>query len=198
MKILGIDFSLNGTGLSIFDSKNILFKKVFTSVKKNYDLDKENFILIPKFDNPEQKLDWVCHEIINCTSYDFVVMEDHIGSYYNWMDGYGIIKHYLRKNNKPYIMVPPTQLKRYAGSGKADKDAMTELLKNEYKIDLDYIGKLANNIVDATWLSIIGRDYYNRFLSKNNNYTDSNNYERDKILLKLHEKYGDILHGYTN
>ena len=29
LKFLGIDYSLNGTGLSIYDGENILFKKVF-------------------------------------------------------------------------------------------------------------------------------------------------------------------------
>ena len=95
MNILGIDYSLNGTGLSIFNGKEVTFKKVFTTIKKNYEENKEIFILSPKFENPLEKVDWVCEQIINCTNYDFVCMEDHIGSYYEWMDGYAIIKHYF-------------------------------------------------------------------------------------------------------
>lgn len=188
MKVLGIDFSLNGTGLSIFDGSNLSFKKVFTTVKKNFEAYKDIFILSPKFNNTPEKLDWVCDEIINCTDYDFVCMEDHIGAYYEWMDGYAIIKHYLRKNKKPYIMISPTQLKKYAGTGKADKDKMTSILKDEYGIDIDYIGSLANNIVDATWLSIVGLNYYKKFILKESISLDK---ERDNILLKLNEKFGE-------
>lgn len=189
MKVLGIDYSLNGTGLSIYDGKQVTFKKVFTTVKKNYENDKEVFILSPKFKNKEDKIDWVCENIINCTKYDFVCMEDHIGSYYDWMDGYGIIKHYLRKNNIPYLMVSPTQLKKYAGSGKADKSQMSYFLKQDYQIDLDYIGDLANNIVDATWLSIVGLNFYKSFVNKED---VTINQERLKILQKLVENFRSV------
>lgn len=183
MKILGIDYSLNGTGLSIYNGTNIIFKKVFTDVKKNYESDKNTFILSPKFSNYEEKIDWVVDQIINCSKYDFVCMEDHIGSYYNWMDGYGIIKHYLRKNKTPYLMISPTQLKKYAGSGKADKDKMSYYLKLQYNFDFDYIGKLANNIVDASWLAIVGYNYYEKFV-RNKKIKVSP--ERLQILYKLH------------
>ena len=186
MKVLGIDYSLNGTGLSIYDGLYITFKKVFTSIKKNYEQDKETFILAPKFNNSEEKIDWVVDQIINCTQYDFVCMEDHIGSYYDWMDGYGIIKHYLRKNNIPYLMISPTQLKKYAGSGKADKDMMSTYLKEQYNFDFDYIGKLANNIVDASWLAIVGFNFYRKFIQ---NKTIKSTPERIKILTKLQENY---------
>ena len=189
MKVLGIDYSLNGTGLSIYNGKEITFKKVFTTIKKNYENDKETFILAPKFNDMEDKIDWVVDEIINCSTYDFVCMEDHIGSYYDWMDGYGIIKHYLRKNNTPYLMIAPTQLKKYAGSGKADKDKMSEYLKLCYDIDLDYIGKLANNIVDATWLAIVGYNFYRKFIDKKKIKSTP---ERLKILTKLQENYRGV------
>jgi len=185
MKIFGIDYSLNGTGLSIYDGVSIIFKKVFTNVAKNYESDKNTFILSPKFKSNEEKIDWVVDTIINCHSYDFVCMEDHIGAYYDWMDGYAIIKHYLRKKNIPYLMIAPCQLKKYAGDGKADKNKMTEYLNIQYGFNFDEAGKLANNIVDATWLTIVGHDYYRKFIQKDNfNLTP----ERLKILWKLHEK----------
>jgi uncharacterized radical SAM superfamily protein len=111
-------------------------------------------------------------------------MEDHIGSYYNWMDGYGIIKHYLRQKKIPYLMISPTQLKKYAGDGKADKDKMGYLLKAQYGFDFDYIGKLANNIVDATWLAIVGFNYYEKFVKENKIKITP---EKLKILVKLKE-----------
>lgn len=186
MNVLGIDYSLNGTGLSIYNGKKVIFKKVFTSIKKDYENDKEVFILSPKFKTPQEKLDWVCETIINCTDYDFVCMEDHIGSYYEWMDGYGVIKYLLRKKQVPYLMISPTQLKRYAGSGKADKSKMSYYLKENYNMDFDYIGKLANNIVDATWLAIVGYKFYEKNKSKK---LTTETIERYKILNNLQENY---------
>ena len=160
MKFLGIDYSLNGTGLSVYDGKDIIYKKVFTTVKKHYESDKDTFILSPKFDNMYDKMDWVCETIINCTDYDYVCMENHIGNYYDWMDGYGIIKHYLRKKKVPHILISPTQLKKFANSGKADKTQMSYYLRRNYGFDFDFLGESANNIVDASWLAIVCYSYH--------------------------------------
>lgn len=182
MNILGIDFSLNGTGLSVYNGKKVTFKKVFTSIKKNYEGNKEDFILLPKFETTGQKLDWVVDKIVNCTKYDMVCMEDHIGSYYDWMDGYGIIKHYLRLNKVPYIMISPTSLKKFAGTGRATKEDMINLLIDQYGFDFSYIGPLSNNIVDATWLAIVGYLYHKKYvLNKPINEIK----DREKILSKL-------------
>ncbi len=192
LEVLGIDFSLNGTGLSVYNGSGIVFKKAFTTIKKNFEKDPDTFILIPKFESMEEKLDWVCMEIIANSNYDFVCMEDHIGSYYNWMDGYGIIRHYLRKQNTSHLMISPTALKKFAGCGKADKDKMSEFLKMYYKIDLDYIGKLANNVVDASWLAIVGYIFYVLYIDKNNTDKKVNKsitVERQFILETLNKKY---------
>lgn len=157
MKVLGIDYSLNGTGLSVYDGKDVIYKKMFSTIKKHDGL--QEFIYIPKMENQMDKIDAIINPIVDCTEYDFVCMEDHIGRYFNWMDGYGVIKHYLRKKKKPYIMVSPTMIKKYAGNGKANKDLMSFYLKNDYGFDFDDLGKLANNIVDATWMAILGYKY---------------------------------------
>lgn len=185
MKVLGIDYSLNGTGLSLYDGEDIIFKKVFTVTKKHETEDPETFIFVPKMEDTMAKIDIVCQNIVNCTEYDFVCMEDHIGRYYNWMDGYGIIKHLLRQKKKPYLMVSPTMVKKYAGNGKADKNMMSHFLKCDYNLDFDYIGKLANNIVDASWMAILGYNFYQKHVAKKKwNDTPA----RTKILQTLAKK----------
>lgn len=160
MKVLGIDFSLNGTGLAIFNGKDITLKKMFTTTKKHETEDPEHFIFIPKMDNPMEKIDIVAKEIVKyAKKADFVLMEDHIGRYYNWMDGYGVIKYLLRQQNTKYLMASPTMIKKYAGNGKADKDMMSYYLKRDYGFDFDGFGKLANNLVDASWMAILGYHY---------------------------------------
>ena len=161
MKVLGIDFSLNGTGLALYDGKNIIFKKVFTTVKKDEEKDPEVFIFIPKTKDTMGKIDEVAQIVVDCTDYDYVCMEDHIGRYYNWMDGYGVVKYLLRQQKTKYIMASPTMIKKYAGNGKADKNMMSYYLKKDYGFDFDHYGKMANNLVDASWMAIMGYRYLN-------------------------------------
>ena len=185
MKVLGIDYSLNGTGLALYDGVNVLEKKVFTTIKKDVDKDPNIFIYVPKMSNPMEKIDIIVDLIVNCMGYDYVCMEDHIGRYYNWMDGYGILKYLLRKKKKPYIMVSPTMVKKYAGNGKADKSMMSYFLINDYGFDFDYLGKLANNIVDATWMAILGYKYHTIMLENQKPYETPSRY---KILKTLYKK----------
>lgn len=186
LKVLGIDYSLNGTGLSVYDGKDIIFKKVFTVTKKHQDENPDIFIYVPKMEDTMAKIDIVCEKIVNCTDYNFVCMEDHIGRYYNWMDGYGVCKHLLRKANKPYLMASPTMIKKYAGNGKADKNMMSYFLQKDYGFDFDYIGKLANNIVDASWMAILGYNFYKIHVEKNKKVWDTP--ARTKILKTLASK----------
>lgn len=187
LKVLGIDFSLNGTGLSLYDGKDVLLKKMFTVTKKHETEDPENFIFVPKMDNPMEKIDIVAKKIAEIAKKaDFCLMEDHIGTYYNWMDGYGVVKYLLRQQNSKYVMASPTMIKKYAGNGSANKDMMSYFLKNDYGFDFDNLGKLANNIVDATWMAIIGYKYYKIFIEKDKSVLDSTN--RMKILKTLASK----------
>ena len=184
LKVLGIDYSLNGTGLSLYDGKDVIFKKVFSTVQKHDGL--EEYIYVPKMEDTMAKIDIVSEAIVNCTEYDFVLMEDHIGRYYNWMDGYGVIKHLLRKKGVQYLMASPTTIKKYAGNGSADKKLMDYYLQKDYGFDFNYIGKLANNIVDATWMAIMGWNFYKIFVEKNKSIGVSPN--RTKILKTLYSK----------
>ena len=186
MKVLGIDYSLNGTGLSIFNGKEITMKKVFTTAKKDEDNNPEIFIFIPKMKDTMAKIDLVAEKIVSLADVDFILMEDHIGRYYNWMDGYGVIKHLLRKSGKEHIMASPTMIKKYAGNGKADKNMMSFFLKNDYGFDFDSLGKLANNIVDASWMAIMGYKYHKIFIEKDKKITDTP--QRYKILKTLNDK----------
>jgi hypothetical protein len=115
----------------------------------------------------EERLDWVCTEILKkVKGADFVCLEQQIGLSFSWADGYGILKHELRKANVPYITIAPTAAKSYAGTGAAHKGMMAQLLKDEYGFDFGEYGKGYDNIVDSCWLSIIGADFIQ--MTKNN------------------------------
>lgn len=185
MNILGIDFSLNGTGLAIFNGSDVTFSKVF-SLKPNNEYP-DYIIEIPEFTNWTDKLDWVCEKILSTENVDFICMEEHTGVNYEWMDGYAIIKYLLRKKNLPYITLAPTSLKKYAGTGKADKVQMSYFLRKEYNIDFDFLGDVANNIVDACWLAIVGTEFYKKYIDRINSNLPQH---RTDVLFKIAQHYG--------
>ena len=82
------------------------------------------------------------------------------------MDGWVCYYKILRKKNLPYITLAPTSLKKYAGTGKADKVQMSYFLRKEYNIDFDFLGDVANNIVDACWLAIVGTEFYKKYIDR--------------------------------
>ena len=73
-------------------------------------------------------------------------------------------------------------------NGKADKDMMSFFLKQDYGFDFDYLGKLANNIVDATWMAIMGYKYY--MINIEESLTIFDTPARTKILKDLYKKNG--------
>lgn len=163
-KVIGVDFSLNGTGLAVYTENHTITNQFVYSLKKS---DRAEVITIPKIEEQADKIDWVCNSIAEIAikeNVSFVCMEDHTGSYYSWMDGYAVLKHLFRQANIPYIAIAPTSLKKYVISGKADKNQMAYQLRKEYGLDFDYLGECADNIVDASWLAIFGKDYYSKYI----------------------------------
>ena len=95
--VLGIDFSLNGTGLFFIDENNQTKFILFSKDKKLSSL--ESCVILPNILIQEDRLDWVVEkirDIIINEDVSFICMEDHIGRYFNWMDGYGILKKFIR------------------------------------------------------------------------------------------------------
>lgn len=189
MRVLGIDFSLNGTGLAIYDTGKFPVVKVFTTEKKVTESIGDISIFIPSFENQEEKLDYVCETIENFIKnekLDFICMEEHTASNYSWMDGYAILKYKIRKLGIPYITIAPTSLKKYAGTGKADKTQMSYYLRRDYGVDFDYLGDCANNIVDACWLSIVGTNYNRIYIQSKKIKLEKC---REEVLKNLNKKY---------
>ena len=197
IKILGIDYSLSGTGLAGITDSKLDFYKVFTSKKQIIKDYPEHATLAYHDGTQEERIDSTCKDIIECGyDYNFVCMEEHTGVNYSWMDGYAIIKYLLRQKGIPYITISPTSLKKYAGAGRADKDAMTRMLQEEYGYDFSELEKSANNVVDATWLALVGKAYYRRYVLGENTKPVKCRHE---VLLRLkkNNKYFEEVYGTT-
>ena len=168
MTVLGCDFSLNGSGLALWNGGVLEEWALFSRTKKLADKFSQ-VILIPDFDLQKDKLFWVCNRIkqfiIDHPEIKFVNLEQQIGGggIFSWVDGYGALKYICYELDIPLITTSPTANKSYAGDGRADKNMMEEFLLKEYKIDLSEIGKEANNVVDAAHLAIIGQHFYSRY-----------------------------------
>lgn len=185
--ILGIDFSLNGTGLFFVDENNQVDFRLFSNNKKLINI-KES-IIIPDIKVQEDKLDWVINSIkniIESNDVSFICMEDHIGKYFPWMDGYGILKKFIRDLKIPYVMISPTSIKSYAcDDGKADKSQMGYYLRKEYNLDYDFLGICGNNVVDSAWMAFFARDFRDIIFNKKQIKLSD---KRKSIINKLNDK----------
>lgn len=162
--ILGIDLSLNSTGLCIHNTAldhdpqiDLTFKKVLT--KKNY-----SFYLIdfprPTKKKPgparEEKWEEIVDKIEFFAEYaEEVIIEDYafgaIGRGKSILcEIGGIVRFALNNMNTHYTLVSPTTLKRFVGSPGSKSMIPKECLKR-WKIDLE-----SDDLADALVLTKIG------------------------------------------
>ena len=147
MYVVGLDLSLNSTGISISGGDTV-----------------KTYAIAPSFKaKQEEKIDFIVDEIIHFTfpSYAKVIF---------FIEGYsftqrsasitilaelaGALKNHLRHNGINYYIIPPTVLKKYVtGKGNAKKEQM---LLGVYKTwGMEFI---TNDEVDAYALMQLGKD----------------------------------------
>ena len=151
MKVAGIDYSINGPGITIFEGNEFVFKNTknyyLTNMKK-YDMDVSELniygeLITGNFKSDFERWDfngsWAYNIIKEC---DFVYMEGYsLGSKssmaFQIAENASIIKYKMYKNNIPFKVIPPTTIKKFAsGKGNASKEIMEEAFMNETNIDL--------------------------------------------------------------
>lgn len=178
MWFLGIDPSLDGTGISIINNDYIIeiSEKLHTKthgVERLFHL--ENIFL----------------SILNKYKDEIVLSAIESGSFhsegrlFDMGEWSGILKLNLFKNNIPCIRIAPLQLKKYC-SGKGDNFAkMLILLKTYQNFGVEFDD---DNKCDAYILSRIARDYYHTILKKDEDISTLNLKEYQKnVLLKIYK-----------
>src|SRR5208337_2480042 len=149
-RVLGLDLSLTGTGWVRWGSE-YQWDSGLIDTDKLVGLDRMDYILKQIMNIIELPNGWLPSEIL-------VVMEDFSfaskGSSLFQIAGLGyIIRHWLWTQEIPFVLVPPTVLKKFVGgAGNIDKNLM--LLKT-YKLWGQEFSD--DNICDAYGLSRIGR-----------------------------------------
>jgi len=159
MVIGGIDFSLNGSGITTcegdFSFENC--KSYYITKSKKYDIDiiEHNIYgtLAPdKFNHDFERwnynADWAWEIVKEC---DFIVMEGYSYGSKSSMtlqiaENAALIKNKLYKSNIEYIIVPPSRIKKFAtGKGNANKELMHEAFENEVNIKIKPMFKQTDN-----------------------------------------------------
>ena len=156
MNFIGLDFAFSKNGFVMIDENaNILRQEVIVTNAKQS--DEERLIQI------EEKLD----EYINPESTKLVCIEGlSFGSKGQSVSQIGAVHYitrtYLYKNNIPYKVVTPSELKKFVtGKGNAKKDLMLLKIYKKWGIEFE-----DDNLADAYSLARMALEDYNNGKNK--------------------------------
>ena len=155
MKVAGIDYSLNGSGITVCEGEFTFenCKSYYITKTKKYDVDLLDYgiygTLAPDtfdhdFERWNYNAEWAFDIVKDC---DFIVMEGYsYGSKssmaFQIAENAAIIKNKLFKSNIKYIIVPPSRIKKYATEkGNANKELMHESFVSDTGVDLKTLFK---------------------------------------------------------
>lgn len=176
MFIAGIDYSLCGPAICIFDMTacpvfdfrhcSLFF---LTDTKKLEGLHLQNIRgeLFEEYDHECQRYDtiadWALSKVVGCHR---VALEGYAygakgRGVYQIAENAGLLKYKLWQAQIPIDIVPPTEMKKFATSkGNSDKEAMESVFFKETKIDLKTVltpdrknlGSPVTDVIDAFYL----------------------------------------------
>lgn len=173
--IAGIDYSYTCPSLCIHKGNEWDYNNCsiyFLSQTKKYEGVFDNIYGIPypfNYNSPEERYDKISNifiDILQKESVQRIAVEGYsYGSkgslIFNIAENGGIFKHKLYKFNIPFIIPPPTHIKKYAtGKGNSNKNIMYEQFENENNVLLpekigynkSVIGSPLGDIVDAYYI----------------------------------------------
>lgn len=124
--ILALDLSLRQTGYAIIESNEIVKSSVIKSPINLRGVQRLDFILV--------KITELLENI------EFITIEDYAYSAYGSMTNLaelcGVVKYFLYKIKKPFLLISTTALKKFViGKGNAPKAAMMPAIFKKYKIE---------------------------------------------------------------
>lgn len=173
MNIGGIDYSMTtpcictGTFSDTFEYKDFKFFFLTSKPKVTGVWLKGQIYgaLHPLYNNQESRFNNISNWAIGvCKHMDFITLEGYSmgskGQVFTIGENTGILKNKLWQNNKTFVSVAPTVIKKFAtGKGNSDKEAMFNAFLKETNVDLVTIFSLkrpdspVNDIVDSYFLA---------------------------------------------
>lgn len=173
MIIAGIDYSLNGPAICVFNGNNhFIFEKCefyFLTDTKKYAKTFLGNIHGKIFDEYEEECerydtisDWVMKRIMGC---DQIALEGYAygaqGRVFHIAENTGILKYKCYQSSIPIEIVTPSHIKKLAtGKGNADKKAMYQAFVKEVNLPLhdiitpgkSDIGNPVSDIIDSYYI----------------------------------------------
>jgi hypothetical protein len=174
MIISGIDYSLNGPAICVFDTKNKVFDfkhcnfYFLTDTKKyaNMFLNNIHGELFKPYDEECERYDSISDWVMRiCMGSDYVALEGYAynatGRIFHIAENTGILKYKLYQASIPVEIIEPTKVKKVAtNKGNADKTLMHKFFVEETGLDLQEImtpnktniGSPVTDIVDSFYI----------------------------------------------
>ncbi len=172
MLIAGIDYSLNGPAVCVFNGESFAYNKCnfyFLTDTQKYsktfltNIHGESF---QDYDGDCERYDTISDWVMRvCSGGEQVGLEGYAysatGRVFNIAENTGILKYKLYQQSIPVEVIEPTQVKKYAtGKGNADKELMVKTFFMDTGLDLQTIitpnkEKLSSpvtDIVDAYYI----------------------------------------------
>ena len=163
-KIIGLDLSINSTGIYLSTGKYYIITSKMTKEQKS--CNNVNIIEYTKTDDINKNLEQISKNIINVVRHfkpNLVVIEDvAMGATFSrsLIDLTGLnywVRALLSKNKINFITVPPTKWKKeLIGNGQATKDLIIDAWKKLTKNSINL--KKVDDIADAYFLCKYGED----------------------------------------
>jgi len=169
MIFAGIDYSLNGSAVSIFDdSFPISFKNTkiwFFSKIKKYNQQYDNITgLHIEYDSIMDrniKTSNIILDILLTNKVQYVGLEGYsfaskVGRMFDIAEGCGSLKEKMFLSNIPVEIIPPTTIKKfYTGKGNSNKVKMIESFHSKHNIHLDHILGVSGKIDSSPVADIV-------------------------------------------
>jgi Holliday junction resolvasome RuvABC endonuclease subunit len=184
MRIVGIDYSITSPAICLFDGKrwalgNCQFhfmtdkKTLHETFKYKTTVDMTGVPSIPVMENYTDNLlrfericDWA-YGLIKDFNPEFVAIEGYsmgsaIGRAFDIAENTALLKYKFHQNGNPYLVYPPTVIKKYAtGKGNASKIAMRDSFIEETGVNLNDVLGLktqkptnpVSDIIDAYYIA---------------------------------------------
>ena len=141
MKFVGIDYSMSCPAIAVYDGDPSSFHFettffTFLNDTKKFQITKDNVqgMNHKTWQNDIERYCNIANWAIDCIgSVDMVFLEGYAfgakGNVFNIAENTGILKYKLQQLGNQYMVIPPTEVKKYAtGKGNAKKEMMLSLI----------------------------------------------------------------------
>ena len=178
MLIAGIDYSLNGPAICVFNGDSFAFNKCNVYYLTDTIKYAKTFIgnihgeTFQDWEGDCERYDTISDWVLRiCTGVEQVALEGYAynatGRVFNIAENTGVLKYKLYQQRIPVEIIEPTHVKKYAsGKGNADKESMVKTFYMDTGLDLQDIITPNKEKVTSPVTDIVDSFYICKYLYK--------------------------------